>query len=97
MTIVNITETAIYDNAVDSGDALAIMKGTYEDDANWHTSGINLHIALLGKDLGGGIAYVGGVCKPNAGFAVSGGIIGTSANLGQGMYWDMYVTAHELG
>ena len=95
MTIVEIQETDIYDNAVDSGDALAIMKGTYEDD--WHISGINLHIALLGNNLGGGKAYVGGVCKPNVGFAVSGDLIGIGANLGQGMYWDIYITAHELG
>ena len=97
MTIVEIKETDLYDDAVDSKDAVDIMQNTYANNTNWHTSGINLHIALLGKDLGGGIAYRGGVCKPNAGFAVSSGIIGTGTNVGQGMYWDIFVTAHELG
>ena len=97
MTVVQIKETNIYNGATNSTTALGIMKATYADNENWHTSGINLHIALLGKDLGGGIAYVGGVCRPNIGFAVSGDLIGTGANLGQGMYWDIYITAHELG
>lgn len=97
MTVVQIKETNIYNGATNSTTALGIMKAAYEDDANWHTAGINLHIALLGEDLGGGIAYVGGVCRPNIGFAVSGDLIGTGANLGQGMYWDIYITAHELG
>ena len=97
MTVVQIKETDIYDDAVVSKDAVDIMRNTYADNENWHTPGINLHIALLGKDLGGGIAYVGGVCKPNFGFAVSGGIIGTGTNVGPGMYWDIFITAHELG
>ena len=57
----------------------------------------DLHHALLGKDLKGGIAYLNGVCDSNYGYAISSGIVGTIDDLGGDTYWDISVFSHELG
>ncbi len=54
---------------------------------SWHytsPSGIkpDIHHALLGKHLGGGMAYVGVICNPGVGFGVSGGISGAFVSMG---------------
>ena len=90
--------TDIYDNASNATDALLIMQKKYgNDQGNWHVSGINLHHALLGKLNAEGIAYVDQICNSNFGFGINGGVIGNIDDLGQGMYWDLYVFSHEVG
>lgn len=58
---------------------------------------INLHHALLGHRLGGGIAYVGALCNPNFGFGLSANLEGNFASLDASALWDLTVFAHELG
>lgn len=55
---------------------------------------------LSGRGLGGGVAYLGGLCSGSFGYAVSANLNGgfpypLQDNSSQN--WDIYVTSHELG
>ena len=102
---VNVAEiliSTVYDglDVYDSTTGLNKMTATYAADT-WHYTagnGIDLHHALIGKDIRGGKAGQGVICNPQHGFGISGGIMGTIANIGIGsMYWDLNVFAHEVG
>ena len=102
---VNVAEiliSTVYDglDVYDSTTGLNKMTATYKADT-WHYTagnGIDLHHALIGKDIRGGKASQGVICNPQNGFGISGGIMGTIANTGIGsMYWDLNVFAHEVG
>ena len=48
------------------------------------TNGVDLHHALLRRDLGGGLAWVGKICSPYWGFGLSTGIRGDMSRIGTG-------------
>ncbi len=55
---------------------------------------------LSGRGLGGGVAYLPGLCNSGAGYGVSanlGGYFPTPLIDNNGSNWDIYVVAHELG
>ncbi len=54
---------------------------------------------LSGADLGGGVAWLPGLCDPDYGFAVSGNLGGvTPFPIAVGpLNWDFVVVAHEIG
>lgn len=54
----------------------------------------DLHHALLGKGLGGGIAYLGVICRPDYGFGLSGSLSGSYVSIGNSVVWDMMVVSH---
>ncbi|MBL8863189.1 MAG: hypothetical protein JNK02_14430 [Planctomycetes bacterium] len=62
-------------------------------------NGAHLAHFLSGAALGGGVAYVGVLCSPEWGFAVSGDLSGsTPFPLVQGpLTWDFFVFGHETG
>lgn len=84
-----------YDNDPTTSAALGTLKAAYEGGA-W-TPGADLHHALLGRGLGGGIAYVGAICNTMYGFGVSAGISGSYGGPGNPLVWDLVVFMHELG
>lgn len=52
----------------------------------------------MGKDLKGGVAYVGVVCNKNYGLGVSASIKGNfQGGANSQMIWDTMVTMHEIG
>jgi hypothetical protein len=102
LNVAQIEVVTRYDNAATSGDALTIMENYYSPAVgnNWKSVNgkpVDLHHALLGRDLGGGVAYLGAVCNTYLGFGVSGGIVGNINSLGGDTYWDISVFAHEVG
>lgn len=68
--------------------------------ANRPTTPHDLAHLLSARSLGGGIAYLSGLCSNNNGYGVSANLNGSfplparDFNAGN---WDLYVTAHELG
>jgi hypothetical protein len=95
LNILHINLNRNYDSAINSGTALDTMRARYGR-TSWHytsPSGIkpDLHHALLGKNLGGGMAYVGVICNPDGGFGVSSGISGAFVSMGNAAIWDMTV------
>ena len=63
----------------------------------WSNSKVDLHHALIGKRVGGGVAYVGVVCNKNFGFGVSGSVSGSFKNMDSPVMWDFMVFTHEVG
>jgi hypothetical protein len=61
----------------------------------WHSPDVDLHHALLGG-IGGGIAYIGVVCRSNWGFGLTGGMKGSFESMGLPMVWDMKGMMHEV-
>ena len=94
--VVHVQKTNRYDTAKSTTDALSIMRSTFAG-SEWHSENVDLHHALLAKDLGGGIAYVGALCNSDYGFGLSANLAGTFNGLGASTVWDLTVVAHELG
>ena len=60
---------------------------------NWHytsPSGVkpDLHHALLAKNLGGGLAYVGVICDSNLGFGLTANMNGNFVSMDNAVVWD---------
>ena len=89
-------QTNDYDKMKQASEGLAIMKKKWEGN-NWSNNQVDLHHMLSGKDLGGGIAYVGVICNKNYGFGVSTSISGSFTDMNAGVTWDSMVYAHEIG
>lgn len=95
LNVLAISVSTDYDSAKKFGEVLTKMKDTYGGDS-WHytsPSGVNpdLHHAILGKDLGGGVAYGAVLCNPNHGFGVSAGLKGNFVDMGNPVIWDIMV------
>jgi hypothetical protein len=98
--VLHISLTTNYNSAIDSGAALDTMTAKFgrSSSVGWHytsPTGIkpDLHHALLGRDLGGGIAYLGTICNSNFGFGVSSGIEGNFVSMGNAVVWDISVVS----
>ena len=73
--------------------ALKLMRETYHGTVGKY-KGAQLRHALLGKELGGGIAFTDTVCDSSWGFGISSGLRGEINNMD---LYDVFVFAHELG
>lgn len=71
-----------------------VMRMNYAGE-EWHSKGVDLHHAFLGS-IGGGIAYIGVLCRPDFGFGLTGGIKGNFESLNQPVVWDMKSFMHEV-
>lgn len=85
----------VYDASTSTSNALTIMRNTYAA-STWHTAGIDLHHALLGKGLGGGIAYVGVLCRSDYGYGLTASIGGSFVSLDYRVVWDLIAFMHEV-
>jgi hypothetical protein len=73
---------------------LSIMRTNYAGNT-WHAPNVDIHHALLGR-IGGGIAYIGVVCRSDWGFGLTGGLSGSFTSMGQPVVWDMKGFMHEV-
>ena len=89
-------QTNRYDNIKNAGQGLDIMRQKWAG-SKWSNNQVDLHHALLGLNLGGGVAYVGVVCNKNFGMGVSASISGSFTSLDAGTVWDAMVFMHEVG
>jgi len=58
-----------YVSADDAFGALALMRDKYAA-SEWHHEDIDLHHAILGNQMGGGVAYIGALCSSRYGFGI---------------------------
>ncbi len=95
LNVVQISETNIFNNLGDGSirNALKLMRETYHGTVGKY-KGAQLRHALLGKELGGGIAFTDTVCDSSWGFGISSGLRGEINNMD---LYDVFVFAHELG
>jgi hypothetical protein len=78
-----------YSSASSSQNALSIMRGNYNGDVNFGDGDgeIDIHHAFLGKNLGGGIAYLGVLCNKSLGFGLVSVMSGDFVNLQGTVRW----------
>lgn len=97
LNVLHIDLNTNYDTATNIFDALSTMMSTYSR-SSWHftsPTGVkpDLHHALLSKNLGGGIAYVGVICSSTYGFGLSASLSGSYRSMGNSVVWDMNVVS----
>ena len=88
--------TSRYNNVNSALAGLDVMRNAWAGN-KWSNNQVDLHHALLGKRLGGGVAYLGVVCNKNYGMGVSGSISGSFTSLDAETVWDAMVFMHEVG
>ncbi len=105
-TTVSLPYLSLYSDPDDPWDAQPGGSGALLDQfrTRWDGGNIpmnaNLAHFVSGANLGGGVAYVGTLCNPDFGFAVSGNLGGNTPLpvAGPGpLNWDFFVVAHETG
>ncbi|KAL3803319.1 hypothetical protein HJC23_009283 [Cyclotella cryptica] len=94
--VAHLLVSDLYVSASGTKEALDIMRNNYGSES-WHTPGIDLHHALLGKALGGGIAYIGVLCRGDYGYGLTSSISGEFTNLDHRVVWDLKAFMHEIG
>jgi hypothetical protein len=63
----------------------------------WHPNvDVDLHHAMLGNGLGGGIAYLGVLCNENFGFGLTASMSGNFQSMDATVMWDMKAFMHEV-
>ncbi|KAL7499778.1 hypothetical protein ACHAWT_007892, partial [Skeletonema menzelii] len=95
LNVVQISETNIFDylGFGTIRDALKLMRETYGGTVG-KDKGAQLRHAMLGNELGGGIAFTDAVCDSSWGFGISSGLRGEINNMD---LYDVFIFAHELG
>jgi len=101
LTVAHVKVTDNYANETNSKSALDKMRSIYgNSNGTWHYNegnGVDLHHAILGKRLNGGIAFVKSVCSSDYGFGISPNMRGSFLSLDFSTVWDTSVLAHEIG
>ena len=85
-----------YDGMTSTHEVLDAMEERYASEIGWHytsPSGIqpDLHHALLGEKIGGGLAGVGVICDPSQGFGMSSSLEGNFVSMDNAVVWDISV------
>jgi hypothetical protein len=106
MTHINvkyIRQTDFYDDVYSTFDALDKMKREMTE-VQWHIEGIDLHYALLGKELSGGLGNRSGVgfiedslCDSSKGFGVVSGLEGGFDDLDERLGSDLKRFMYAIG
>ncbi|KAL7456483.1 hypothetical protein ACHAWC_007979 [Mediolabrus comicus] len=103
LEVVHVEEVNIYDEITTTSDALRAQR--FRDDrkdiilnnSNSENENFILVHALLGRHVGGGIAYIDTICDSKWGFGITSDIQGSFQNFGLDTIFDMFYYAHELG
>ena len=95
LEVSGMLQTNRYDSSGNTSQALDVLRNARMG-SNF-PAGANIVHALLGRQLGGGIAYLNALCNTNIGFGVSAGIVGAYEVGPNAMVWDIVVFTHELG
>ncbi len=103
LRVTKVVLTTRYDATTSTSNALDKMLTDFQA-SSWESrhpdaapGSIDLHHALLGKSLGGGIAYVGVVCNSNYGYGLTASMSGNFNALTRTMLWDISAFMHEIG
>lgn len=99
LEVVHVEETNMYDEITSTSDALRAQRLRNDRKGiilNNDEDFILVH-ALLGRHVGGGIAYIDTICDSKWGFGITSDIQGSFQNFGLDTIFDMFYYAHELG
>ena len=98
LNIVSITEQTFYDELSTTKEALKAQRMYPRPELeSSDDSSIILHHALLGRWLGGGIAFIDSICDKQWGYGVTSDLSGNLDNIGPLVFFDFFILTHELG
>ena len=99
LNVVHIQETDLYDELTDVKEALRAQRLAERPYgiSNQDSPRIILHHALLGRYLGGGIAFIDSICDDNWGYGVTSDISGSLSNMDELVLFDFFIVTHEIG
>ena len=103
MNVVRIEETDLFDNLTTTKEALKAMRlrprtsDFQSDDGGGGVRKIILYHAMLGRYLGGGIAFIDSVCDSKWGFGVTSDLSGTLNDMDENVLFDFFIFTHEVG
>lgn len=99
VNIVRIEETDFYDNIETTREALRArrLQGIKTNsNTNGDTKKITLYHAMLGRYIGGGIAFIDTICDSKWGFGVTSDLSGTLRSIDDDVLYDFFIFSHEL-
>lgn len=101
LNVVRVQETTILDGVTSLRDALRTMRTFYSGQPNnideYDEYTVNLRHALLGRDIGGGIAFIDTVCDSQWSVGLSSGLEGKIEDLDEDALYDVFMFSHEVG
>lgn len=78
-----------YASFTESSKALDEMYDIYgKGKTSWHFPKTDLHHAVLGKEMDGGIAWIGTLCSPTDGFGLTANVQGNYSEMTSAVNWD---------
>lgn len=93
LNVVHVQEVTYFESAVTLREGLKLMKDQYDG----KFPGIQLRHALLGKYIGGGIAFIDTVCDKRYAVGLSSGLEGSIGHLDHDAVYDLFIFLHEIG
>ena len=95
LNVLHVAVNSNYASFTDTGMALERMTTIYggADRTSFHFPKADLHHAVLGKAMNGGIAYLGTLCNPSLGFGLSTGMQGNYSQMSSAVVWDFSVVS----
>ena len=97
MNIVSITEQTFYDELTTTKDALRAQRLHPRPESDTNGDSIILHHALLGRWIGGGIAFIDSICDKQWGYGVTSDISGNLNDINDLVIFDFFIVTHEIG
>ena len=92
--MLHVAVNSNYASFTDTEPAIDRMAAIYGDGrASWHFPKTDLHHGLLGRHMGGGIAFPGVLCNQNLGFGLSTGLTGNYSQMSSAVVWDFSVVS----
>ena len=97
LNVLHVAVNSNYASFTDTGLALDRMTALYGNGrTSWHFPKADLHHGLLGRSMGGGMAWVGALCSPNFGYGVSTGLQGKFTQMSSAVVYDFMVVSLAL-
>mmetsp|Transcript_280 Transcript_280/g.566 ORF Transcript_280/g.566 Transcript_280/m.566 type:complete len:885 (-) Transcript_280:46-2700(-) len=101
LNIIRIEEQTLYDNLSTTREALRAQRLHPRPHIISGSSGggskYTLHHAMLGRYLGGGIAFIDSICDEQWGWGVTSDISGKLSNIDEKVLFDFFIVTHEIG
>ena len=94
LNVIHIQEVTYFKPVATLRDGLRVMRQYYD---NRFPDNVQLRHALLGKYIGGGIAFIDAVCDKRYGVGLSSGLEGRISSLDDDAVYDLFIMMHELG
>jgi hypothetical protein len=94
LNVVHVQEVTYFGPAESLRDGLRVMREQYDQH---FPANVQLRHALLGKYIGGGIAFIDAVCDERYGVGLSSGLEGTINSLDDDAVYDLFIMMHEIG